>query len=1016
MSFSGVVCWNPEHVKDVIVADAVTPSHAVFLATHTPIHLTRQEFGGGAGTPCTEEDLLRDFLRSDVPMHLLPITGASGRGKSHLVRWLQARIPASEDQKVVYIPKYQTNLRGVIEEILRGMEGEAATSLRLQLAQAAGSIDEDTAPDRLLDALAIRVTQFGVGRPAGPITYACENLPTILRERTFREAWLAKDGVIRRFVSEAIRGRDKTDRDHPFEFTRDDLPLSIAEVGKASVDGKQFYSYLCANDELQRACVTVLNESLAPAIAEVIGLKSGDLQRIMLELRRLLLAHGRELVILIEDFAILQGVQRELLEAIVEAPTRGGERVLCNIRVAMAVTSGYFASLDTVLTRAKFHGYVYNLDVPHSDRKGMREEVLEFVGRYLNAARIGAHRLGEAYQAATADHKSESSWLPNACSGCVHRAPCHGGFGTSGDGLGLYPFNAAALDRMLRARSGDQFDPREILGGVLSHTLFGHADELRNGQFPSSRYVEKFRSDKVEPVPGSLVNSTVKDRQHGVRRQNLLVFWGGNPKEAINLPAELHQAFKLPALTGVETTSSEPPGGGSGGGGLPLEPKPGPLENRLQRLDGWRDGTYTLDQSLRLELVNFIAEAISERVPWNDFCCPKLMEDKRRFRKESVRFEAAAGEGVHKPSVHILISRSVENAEALQAIVKYMHFRHWRFEGGAAALRALAGALTRWGRDVERQYECTRTEAGRTLVKHLVSQAAFGARALGEDRSRDSIAEGFGAAFEPGPNPDSVRAERDTPWNRVHASILRGPHKGDATRRLLIERLLQTVARSQGTGAPLAIDAAACIDAVKELRRTWKPSTPESEPAWLLQYHQRVEPLIDAGVEHERERLLKQEILICANVGTATSAQEFKQCVAHTVAAVRAAGQQAREGGAWRSGQGNAERLAALYDEVLAPGVGLSPLFDLWALLRKPDVSRGELLARLAGRRGKADELLEEFVARANDFLSQSQEWVLQQEKTLERSETGLGPTIESISRDLLALSRALNEAKGETS
>ena len=158
MSFSGFVCWQPECLKDVIVADAVTPSPAVFLATHTPIELYRREFGdSGASQRCSEEEFLQDFLREDADMLLLPITGASGRGKSHLVRWLQARVPPTASRRIVYIPKYQTNLRGVIEEILRGMEGEAATALRSQLAQAADNVDEGTAPDRLLDALAIRV-------------------------------------------------------------------------------------------------------------------------------------------------------------------------------------------------------------------------------------------------------------------------------------------------------------------------------------------------------------------------------------------------------------------------------------------------------------------------------------------------------------------------------------------------------------------------------------------------------------------------------------------------------------------------------------------------------------------------------------------------------------------------------------------------------------------------------------------------------------------------------------------
>src|SRR5690606_10994700 len=151
-----------------------------------------------------------------------------------------------------------------------------------------------------------------------------------------------------------------------------------------------------------------------------------------------------ELVLLIEDFTILQGIQRELLDAIVEPTIRPGEPDLCGIRTTLAVTSGYFDSLaDTIKTRAAFASHVYDLNVPFSsdDLDGERTP-LAFVGRYLNATRVGSARLEAAW---SRSKRIDADWIPNACDSCDFKSVCHDSFGRTSDGYGLYPFNDVAV-------------------------------------------------------------------------------------------------------------------------------------------------------------------------------------------------------------------------------------------------------------------------------------------------------------------------------------------------------------------------------------------------------------------------------------------------------------------------------------------------------------------------------------------------------------------------------------------
>ena len=81
-------------VNACIKNEAETAEVAVLLAVHQPASLVRINEGSDIRQPVTEQDLLNAFLTDTVPSGtlLLPITGASGAGKSHIIRWLDAQL------------------------------------------------------------------------------------------------------------------------------------------------------------------------------------------------------------------------------------------------------------------------------------------------------------------------------------------------------------------------------------------------------------------------------------------------------------------------------------------------------------------------------------------------------------------------------------------------------------------------------------------------------------------------------------------------------------------------------------------------------------------------------------------------------------------------------------------------------------------------------------------------------------------------------------------------------------
>ena len=144
----------------------------------------------------------------------------------------------------------------------------------------------------------------------------------------------------------------------------------------------------------------------------------------------------------------------------------------------MAVTTGYYARLvDTVLTRAKAATpYVYDLDVQFDPSDKGMAEASAFVGRYLNAARLGREALDAA------GVRIRGATPPNACDGCEYRQECHTAFGSPRRATAFTPSTRLRYD----ARSGpaprqdspDAFNPRAVIGEVARNVLVEHGRAL----------------------------------------------------------------------------------------------------------------------------------------------------------------------------------------------------------------------------------------------------------------------------------------------------------------------------------------------------------------------------------------------------------------------------------------------------------------------------------------------------------------------------------------------------------
>jgi hypothetical protein len=981
--FQGYICWTPANVNDTVSVDAVSPSPAVFLATHRPSQMLRRDFSATSGGVLIEEEqLLQEFLAPNPGMLFLPIVGDSGTGKSHLVRWLQLRLPPSGSRKVVYIPKYGTNLRRVIELILSDMTGDAVDDLRSKLAEAADAMDEAGAPSRLLNELASsiedrsREPRPSPARPHDEYRQWLEvELPKLLLDNVFRSKLLEPDGVISRLVKEALKGKQDDDKSHPFAFTDADLPLSVADASRANLDVQTLFGQLIDSPTLREVSIELLNDNLGPAIRTLFGMGGTRLSEVMFAVRRELLAQGMELVLLVEDFTILQGIQRELLDAITEAPVRSGRQELCSIRMAMAVTTGYFATIaQTFSTRAEFTGHVFSLDVALSQtgRGVAPDDVADFVAGYLNASRLGQAHLEEALREAGTERAMHRRWVPNACHECPHSDACHEAFGVSRDGFGLYPFNAPALGRAVESRSPKNFDPRRILGSVVRYTLDQQRADIVRGEFPSRAFALQFAAPSLPVLDADLAEDLRSmDAVNADRRVVLLTFWGGRPTKVVNLPAGIHEAFAIPELKDTEIQRPPRRAGGlltvstaSPAGPVGAPPLPPLLQLRLADIDQWSNGTKDLDQALARDVRRFLHAAVVAHIDWNDELLQQTDDSVgpqagKFFRQASIDIDKAQGSGAYRPdsAVTIHLPMTTESATLFRSIVLAQHYGHWAFDRGDERLRRLTTRLDTWSREVVATVRAGRSHAGTwDLVASATELLAFTARILNLPGAHSHANADLASALL----TDVIAsvARRNNRWDKLADAC------ASDNRRKIRDALLARIGARQGNGRAQAIDITALVPTIATFRRTWTLTEPPDEaPGHFQRLYREIQRWRESAISDELTRLGAWHERVTAALDPTASPAEVADAVVKAAQAAMQAG--SFEPPRLRNELEEAARAFRRTRYSVIREVG-----DLVA--QAPTLSAGRLLSDLATDRSRPMADIDRFVSQATQAIDAS--------------------------------------------
>lgn len=384
-----------DRINEVLIIDAVAADRVNFLSVHTPFENILYSQSGNAENlidRISEDEIYNKFLLGSSDEHkFIIVRGDNGTGKSHLIRVLSERYKKdfdSANEELIFIAKYQSTLRGTIEQLLKIdiiKNTSKAEEIR-SLIEANDHLDDVRLKDNIIHQFTIEVehSEEDIDRRIK------KGLGSLMLDPIFKIYLLRENGPIDRIYSKLIaKDSDKINDDidpifYENDFILEHELLSNIRSGGASRDTMRLAERLAKDDaiELSREIAKILNNNLDRVIQTCTNLRSTDLNRVFLNIRKELKKQGKTLTLFIEDITSFTGVDKAIIDILV-APHKGIEQnaELCRICSFVGITTTYYknnfpAHLQDRVTDQLFIG---------EDSFGSVDNLKEMAGRYINA-------------------------------------------------------------------------------------------------------------------------------------------------------------------------------------------------------------------------------------------------------------------------------------------------------------------------------------------------------------------------------------------------------------------------------------------------------------------------------------------------------------------------------------------------------------------------------------------------------------------------------------------------------
>lgn len=755
------LCWDPGAVRQVINPFAEHISDSLFRAVHSDWNLkvspqvgkSFQDISAASWNDMTLPEFLADFLREERPHALAAILGETGSGKSHLIHWMRLNIKPTKERVVLVVRKSGTSLRNIVKMIIAELPADQQGGF-LETLQSAGdgTQSREDQKQQLLNDLAQVIREEVLPDDADEIEEGLvSSLPNLFQDPHMRQAHFLKDNtVIADIVDHIFAPSNAKDRpDQRRVFVETDLPLGGMDFAHASRLARDAI-YLIELDPAAYLplAVRIINRNLDRAVARTLSFSGDRVEELMTRLRIYLKSQGQELVLLVEEFARLQGIDRALLQAI----TSQGDERLCKMRTAIAVTTGFFQSVAETAYMRTTHIVDMNRSAGRTEGRSVTKASLsQFTARYLNAVRLGRDGINQWSDAAAPGESPRSK-----CNTCIHQAECHTVFGEV-DGYGLYPFTPQALwNAASRADVSmpERLNPRVLQNDVLVEVLDNFGPAIVTGTFPPFKLLEKLGGITMLPA---VAQADLRNRnpQNYQRLAAFLELYDGTGTIA-NLDERLRATFEVPEIPGAGTAMPNRPT-------VDMPPPETPQRNAASkedlRIEQWIGGQL-LDQSVAQNLRLLVYSAISNAIDWDMIGLAKTSfvgRTGKAFQTASISFDRQSTLARSDLQVKLVIPGTLVQPEtaavALQGVLRASkdQFR-WEFPDGEKMLGAFLDCVEIWAKNVEAQLRhicqpTLRWNRAAAAVELLCIGAAIGGKIKPDAKIADMIDAAFSAQW-----------------------------------------------------------------------------------------------------------------------------------------------------------------------------------------------------------------------------------------------------------------------------
>ena len=779
-----------------IKTDDMATEDAYFMATHVPFSQLEVYYGGRTSTTpklLSEEKVFEDIICNPNNEHRMVIVrGNNGTGKSHLIRYLHAKLVKSPStvydstkEQLIFLRRLNNSVRGAFSQLIEQhviKDSDVEEKLR-KFVSSSDSKDEAAFKTDILFSYVAAVSNDQSGDTYKPVI--CRDIASYLSDSRVREYLLREGGAISRCYNVITAPSNQVLKESTI-FSEDDFNVSKiirAVIKQGDPQAADFASTLKGDDSEIARLVSYLNRFTRDVVQRCADISSESTKTVFTQLRKDLKKQGKNLTLFIEDFTGFTGIDSELI-TVLSTEHGGNYSDLCRVTAVIGITDAYYDQFRDNFTDRVTH------QISVTDQSyGADNFLIQMTGHYLNAIYCNPDQLRQWNESG-----ADIGALPIS----QFKTPCKWETTTiEGKEVTLYPFNSKALLKLYESLPVKT--PRMFLKEVIRAQLKEYFDGKEYGDnwdFPTNPANIQMSRGPHSSAIDRMDNLSTQDQN---RVKAVLALWGdgsaSGTKEADGtitfggVNKVFFEDIGLGIFTGIGDILVKPIETSTETGNKILtesinSPLESPSKTKVQ-LDGatknyikYKDditGWFTKGEPLKFDadyrgwLRTFIkgtdhpSSAQPGAIDWQDIGIPAYIAEARL--SDLAGYYIDDQKTPTNREIIVFMDRSAESRDVLLALNEWNYAKGWEFEGAVYYQQRLITWLERRKTQIVEKVTATKTgEPNVPVLEWCLTLQYLKSCILGHKVNTESIYTTVTSLFDKF-NKDDMIVRETSEWN-----------------------------------------------------------------------------------------------------------------------------------------------------------------------------------------------------------------------------------------------------------